>query len=278
MDGRHLAEAVKSGEADTVTRILRNNPKVDVNWRNEVWGGWAALHEASWKGIGAVVEMLLAHPDIDVNLRTDSGETPLFCACYHGRTRCVSALLGDPRVDVKQPVNSGFTPLWWTAYRGSVAIIMVWIASGREMDLGETGNEKTDVVGIARKRGGRELLGLLERFRASPRHTRFEIRAQMSCHEEMAAEMFAVVVFHCDGLLRVNRPAARRPPSNRVRFLAIATRLPMELQMVLCHRAVGSMGSNISTLDCESAFCILAGRYPGGRRAAAKDGLGEDQR
>jgi len=34
----------------------------------------------------------------------------------------------------------------------------------------------------------------------------------------------------------------------------IAAKLPMELQMILCHRAVGSMMQNILHKDSEAAF------------------------
>ena len=38
----------------------------------------------------------------------------------------------------------------------------------------------------------------------------------------------------------------------------IAAKLPMELQMILCHRAVGSMKQNILRKDSEAAFKSLA--------------------
>ena len=36
------------------------------------------------------------------------------------------------------------------------------------MDLGQPGNEKSDVTGVARKEGKTEVLSLLERFREHP--------------------------------------------------------------------------------------------------------------
>ena len=42
------------------------------------------------------------------------------------------------------------------------------------------------------------------------------------------------------------------------RFFTIAKRLPMELQMILCRRAVGSMKQSILRKDSEAAFKSLA--------------------
>jgi len=44
-----------------------------------------------------------------------------------------------------------------------------------------------------------------------------------------------------------------------IRFFDIIKRLPMELQMMLCHRAVGSTKQNILHKDSEAAFKSLAG-------------------
>ena len=52
-----------------------------------------------------------------------------------------------------------------------------------------------------------------------------------------------------DGLLVVNQ--AVRSPVAAARFLNIATRLPLELQMMLCYRAVGSGRVIIHRNCCE---------------------------
>jgi len=100
-----------------------------------------------------VIPLLLAHPDMDVNVKNSSGSTPFYIACY-GRTSCVRELLKDSRVKVNEPDNYGRTPLWWAARDGYHDLIKVWIASGREMDLGTPGDvEKTDSIGAAKMIG-----------------------------------------------------------------------------------------------------------------------------
>ena len=127
----------------------------------------------------AVIPLLLAHPDIDVNAKTNFGYTPFYCACQ-GRPSCVREMLKDSRVKVNEPDNNGYTPLWDAARRGHLDIIKWWIASGREMDLGTPGDvDKTDAIGIAKKNGRTEVATLLERFKSDAAKTRSEVRKEL---------------------------------------------------------------------------------------------------
>ena len=71
----------------------------------------------------AVIPSLLAHPDIDVNLKTSGGSTPFFLACLNGHTSCVREMLKDSRVKVNERRNDGWTPLYRAAWNGSLDII-----------------------------------------------------------------------------------------------------------------------------------------------------------
>jgi len=59
----------------------------------------------------------------------------------------------------------------------------------------------------------------------------------------------------CDNLLQI-KPASHLAAT---RFFDIAKRLPMELQTILCHHAVGSTKQNILRKESEAAFKSLAG-------------------
>jgi len=80
------------------------------------------------------------------------------------------------------------------------------------------------------------------------------MRVKLGVLDELAAEVFALTVFLCDELLHL-KPTL---DTAATRFFAIAKKLPMELQMVLCHRVVGSMKQNILRKDSEAAFKSLA--------------------
>jgi len=80
------------------------------------------------------------------------------------------------------------------------------------------------------------------------------VRGEIGWYNEAAAEMFALAVFVSDELLQVNDLT----PTPALRFFKIITQLPLELQMVLCYRLVGSGKDIISGKDSEEAFKSLA--------------------
>jgi len=125
------------------------------------------------------------------------------------------------------------------------------------MDLGKPGDDKTDVIGVAKMYGRTELVTLLERFKENPEDTRHAMRVELGWYDEPAAEMFALVVFVSDGLLQVQDTKITTPAA---RFFYIAAQLPLELQMVLCHRVVGSDKEIISGKDSEMPFKSLTNR------------------
>ena len=234
---------------------FRQDPGFNVNLA--VNGhGFTLVHFACRESSGsAVIPLLLTHPDIDVNVKENYGYTPFYFACLYGRPSCVREMLKDPRVKVNEPRNDGSTPLWSVAaYYGHLDIIQWWIASGREVDLGEPGNARTDAIGVAKKEGKTEVVTLLERFKGDAAKTRYAMRVELGLVDELAAEVFAVIVFVSDGLRQINDTT----PSAAARYFSIAKNLPLELQMLLCRRVVGSSKEIISGKESEVEFKELA--------------------
>jgi len=152
--------------------------------------------------------------------------------------------------------------------KGKHEVIEWLIASGR--DLGDVMNkigenwdgEDFTALEIARKENEGEAVTVLENFLANPAPTRYELRVKLGVLDELAAEVFALTVFLCDDLLQLKPPLVSSKPTAAtaaaVRFFAITKRLPMELQMLLCHRVVASSKQNILHRDSEPAFKSLA--------------------
>jgi len=63
-------------------------------------------------------------------------------SCHFGAVDSVNMLLKDSRVAANEPDKDGHTPIWWAAKEGKIEVIRTWIASEREIYLGEPGNEK----------------------------------------------------------------------------------------------------------------------------------------
>ena len=128
--------AVRSGNAKMLAELMEQDPGFTVNVYLD-GNGWTFLHHAFGSGnSSAVIPLLLAHPDIDVNAKATSGSTPFSVACASGSTSCVREMLKDSRVKVSEPNRFGYTPLWGAAQNGHLDVIRWWIASGTEMDLG----------------------------------------------------------------------------------------------------------------------------------------------
>jgi len=85
------------------------------------------------------------------------------------------------------------------------------------------------------------------------------VRLELGVADEVAAEIFGMVVFVSDGLLQVTQII--QSTATAARFFSIISHLPLELQMVLCYRVAGSSQEIISGKDSEMAFRELAKRF-----------------
>jgi len=150
--------------------------------------------------------------------------------------------------------------------KGDVKYLRLLIASRQGMDISFSAQETLayrqddrgpfTLLEIARLHERAEMVSLLERCSLDFPRTRHEVRAELGHPSNCSAELFALVIFLCEGLFCIRAPIL--PLSASARFLIVAGSLPMELQMLLCHRAVGSCAPHILTEDSEPAFRSLA--------------------
>ena len=258
-----LYEMAKGNLGIEAREMLRNHRELDVNWRNEFT--YTTLHTACRCGSVDVVKVLLQHPLIEVNLQAKNGITPFAFACMKGHLSVLKQLLNDPRVDTGMANTQGQTPLWNIMRFSCFEALQWFIASGR--DLGDLNKKGTfyygdyTVMEVASWDETGPMTMLLRRFMANPVQTRNELRVELGVLEEQTAALFALVIFLCDGLLQLMPPALTSATSATatVRFFCIAAALPMELQMLLCHRVFGSWKQNILRNDSEAAFKALTG-------------------
>ena len=265
-----LGKAAERGKVKQVKEILKDNPSLNVNWRGK--DGKTPLHlacEGDKKHCHEVVPLLLAHPDINVNEKDDHGATPFWRACWSGSSRCARTMLADTRVDVLSPDKVGFTALWYTAEFGYPEVVRTWIASGREMDLGQPGNRTTDALGNALHNGPwderktvknrKKVVLLLQMFKDNPVRARHKARYSLNYFIEMVAEFFVPMVFVSEGLLRIRPDQASSPAAS---FFRITSRLPVEVQMRVAHLIFRSVKWIIPQKNIDMAFRELAQSLP----------------
>jgi len=175
-----MLDAVENGDAKKLAELIRQDPGFNVNGDQDGYGSTLLHYACLTNGGSAVIPLLLAHPNIDVNAKTIYGNPPFFGACDEGRIPCVRQMLQDSRVKVNEKDDDGRTALWSAAANGHLDTIKLWIASGREIDLGKPGDvEYTDAIAQAKKWGRAEIATLLERFKSDATKTRSEVRLEL---------------------------------------------------------------------------------------------------
>jgi len=240
-----LFDASRFGQIEIVRQILGGNPPPDVNWANPKEDNWGAIHTACLNGHDAILELLLSRDDLLVNWRTRASHTPFHLARMNARERILQLLAVDHRLDIS-PSSSRGSPIHWAARGGHLRILKGWIVRRRI-------NISTDVISEARNGGSQEMINFLEMLEVDPVKTKELVRG------EEAAFLFAMVVFVCDELLSLPPGSDAQAPASR--FYGIATRLPLELQMVLCLRVMGSAKDIIPGRATDAAFKALANGF-----------------
>lgn len=155
------------------------------------------------------------------------------------------------------PDRNGQTALWIAcSWNNHLAVVKWWIASGHPLDLkvvGKWGDEIFTPLEIARRYNCMEIVSLLERYRQNPMATRREVCWELGVVTQ-GASLFALVVLCTDDYLKPIETNLGGPRKPLAKFFQIAKRLPLEIQMVLCCRTVGSMRNIIRSRDVEIAL------------------------
>jgi hypothetical protein len=253
----HLHSCAISGDMSGLRRVLDKHPSL-VN--SEILST-PVLNRACCHGHVEIVRYLLTLPKIKPNKRGEHGSTGFMLACWEGRTSVVELLLADPRIDVNIADNKGRTPLWVAISGGHVQIVWHIVGSQRQIDLSPRcchidGNDYT-ARGLALRIDLRDVAAVIQLCEQGHRgRARYITKKRLGLLHELAAEFFALAVFISDDLLRIWDDY-----TGAGRFLKIAGALPMELQMLLCHKVVRSQGKFVSTTHAEAAFRALACCY-----------------
>ena len=79
-----MEDAVCQGDVKKLAELMRQDPGFKVNMDHGT--GVTFLHHACDEGENSspVIPLLLAHPDIDVNVKNRYGGTPFYLACANG--------------------------------------------------------------------------------------------------------------------------------------------------------------------------------------------------
>ena len=90
---------------------------------------FSSLTVASFLGHEVLVKSLLAMGQMDINLRDNYGQTPLFCGAGSGYEAVVRLLLTTDQVDVNLQDNAWRTPLSMAALNGHEAVVRLLLTA-----------------------------------------------------------------------------------------------------------------------------------------------------
>ena len=159
----HLA--VANNYAPVVTELLRND---DLRINESVAGvlGQSALHLAIWQHVktstsySEVIDLLLAHDDIDPNLKNRHQESPLLVAAKEEDAPLVNKLLAHDDIEVNSTNDRQKTALMFASERGSTAIVRALLAHD-DIDANLQDDKRFAALNFAAHRGHLEVVRLL---------------------------------------------------------------------------------------------------------------------
>lgn len=265
-----------------VVNALLDHPQVDVNRGRK--DGATPLYIACQNGHHEVVSLLFRYPNLRLNDRTDEGATSFFIACQKGHLRIIKMFLDDPRIDVNCPTKDGSTPLAVALGFGQIKALALLLTSGRNishhtftavaeaerLDLLPTWisllqSVRKDLVSprdVAVARGITSTVAILDNYERDPAETKLSLWRTLEGEEGIGApanEVCALIVFLCDGFLRFRGDQGLR--QENCRFLRIAMKLPLEIQMTLSCRTFRSAKDVIPSSDLEPVFKLVVRKY-----------------
>jgi len=158
-DGRTPLWQAAYGGHEAVVEILLARANVDVNSKDK--DGRTPLWQAAYRGHEAVVKILLAHADVDVNSKDKDGWTPLQRATWRGHSALFRQLVARVEVDLDFKNTDGWTPLYAAAWAGYEAVVKLLLARA-DVDVNSKDQDGRTPLRVATERGHEAVVKLLQ--------------------------------------------------------------------------------------------------------------------
>ena len=264
-----------------VVSLLMQDPRFDLNLPDK--HGYTPFFVACENGHSAVVSLLLADERIDILKSSIKQMTPFYGACEKGQTAVVELLLADWRMEaeVNRPKHNRSTPLWFASQEGHFGVVQRMLASrilvdtqtksefnnytaseqGRAMGR-KLKTDESEEVFQQRRTYGPQCADLIDEYEGDPEGIRARLRRMPEIRDHYIGHTYALVVFFSDNFLALPEAVTTRTQgaADVAKFFLICSRLPLDLQMVLCNRMFSSPRNIVLSRDSEQGFKWL-GRF-----------------
>ena len=121
----------------------------------------SVLHHAAQRGNIAVVDYLLAHRDLNINAKDNTGRTPLHCAIESSRSSAVIELLASHGADINARDDGGRSALDLAAQRNKEAAVRALVRTGVSNEVSMEGYPGQSCRQAAMKMEARDVLPAL---------------------------------------------------------------------------------------------------------------------
>ena len=154
-----LLSAAKSGNLERVIYELANG--ADINYRTRDYDYNSPLRQACYYEHVDIVNELLSHKEIDVNIRDYYQRTPLIVICKLGiESYILEALLNYPNIDVNAQDYEGKTSLYYAARVNHPKTVQA-LLKHPNIDVNLASNDNTTPLMSACSQGHKEVVELL---------------------------------------------------------------------------------------------------------------------
>jgi ankyrin repeat protein len=284
-----------------VTKRLLSDKKYNPNQITEKC--WPPFIIACDMGDENIVESLLARKKLKI-MQTDSwGRNGLHTACKKAHEKVVKKLLKDGRININEQTNDGATALFFAIDTKSPTIVRSLLEAGADTTIKYQGQSPWDKVFelYSDRRHENDKAVYKAIILEMIMHTLFqqenidpEFGSKITANaetkngiqqiysenlefisnqikqrrEEQAAEIFALIVFQCDGFLDIKMKCLQKlsnffardesSAARAVRFFRIASQLPLDLQQALSQRVIGQGKDVLGLQKTEAAFHEVA--------------------
>ena len=265
--------ACECGHASLVSAMMSDS-RVDVALSQMEEA--SPFHLACQRGHLEVVQLLLEDPRVDINKPRRDDSTPIWFASQNGHLSVVQHILASGRgVDtLKKTTFNNTTP----AEQARRMVLFARNQEGPDADHARTITQGSLIAALLDSYE-KNLVEVTSQLRRSPGirgnpyasplfpPLRDSLYITGYCFlsfsfsfsfdffiEHFIGQAFALVVFFADGYLRSHTMA----PAPTLRFFHLSSRLPLELQMVLCNVMFGSAKEVVSSKTSEPGFKWLS--------------------
>jgi ankyrin repeat protein len=141
-------------------RLLKKRT-IDTSVRNKC--GQTLLSQVAERGHEAIVKLLLATGEVNIESKDNSGRTPLWYAAQNGHEAVVKLLLDTGKVDADIMDSDGRTPLWYAAGNGHETVVKLLLDTGK-VDADAKDNYGRTPLSYAAGNGHEAVVKLLHKY------------------------------------------------------------------------------------------------------------------